>query len=79
MKVEISREEMRQVLLAKIAEMDPDEAKEELWEFYAEQIYPEMNDEELAAEFYEKIVQNAIDEGEEEPSVTSESNSLPLS
>lgn len=69
MKVEISREEMKQVLLSKIAEMDPDEAKEELWEYYAEQIYPDMTDEEISVEFYEKIVLSAIGEDEEEEEV----------
>lgn len=76
MKVEISREEMKQVLLAKIAEMDPDEAKEELWEYYAEQIYPDMSDEELSAEFYEKIIVSAAgddDDDEDELSSVSES------
>lgn len=76
MKVEISREEMKQVLLAKIAEMDPDEAKEELWEYYAEQIYPDMSDEELSAEFYDKVVASTggdDDDHDDDDDVVSES------
>lgn len=56
MKIDISRREMEQVLLAKVAEMDPEEAREELWEHYEQNVYPNLTDEQLAAEFYEKLV-----------------------
>ena len=65
MKIEISREEMVQVLLAKLAEMDPEDAREELYEHYAKNVYPELTDEELAGEFYERIVQFEMEEEEE--------------
>ena len=66
MKIEISREDMVQVLLAKIAEMDPEEAREELYEHYLQNVYPELSDEELAGEFYERVVHSEIDgDGEE--------------
>lgn len=65
MKIEISKEDMIQVLLAKIAEMDPEEARDELYDHYAQEVYPELSDEELAVEFYERVVNLEVEASEE--------------
>ena len=70
MKIEISREEMIGVLLARISEMDPEEARDELWSHYSETIFPGMTDDQLGAEFYEKII--AIEYGDEEEAIENE-------
>ena len=70
MKIEISREEMISVLLNRVANMDPEEAREELWHYYAENILPQLDDSALAGMFYEKIV--VEDTAEEEDDVESE-------
>lgn len=66
MKIEISRDEMIQVLLATIAEMDPEEARDELYEHYAQNVYPQYTEEQLAADFYEKIIHFELAEESEE-------------
>ena len=70
MKIEISREEMIGVLLARISEMDPEEARDELWGYYSENIFPGMTDEQLGAEFYDKII--ALDYGDEDEAIEDE-------
>lgn len=63
MEIQLTREEMTAVLLARIEEMDPEEAREELWEYYSESIFPGLSDEELARVFREKVIL-AVTEGE---------------
>ena len=69
MKIEVSREDMIQVLLGRIEEMDPEEAREELYEYYAKNIYPQYSDEELAGEFYERVIayESASEDDEHPP------------
>ena len=73
MKVEISREDMTAVLLSRIATMDPEEAREELWQHYAENVLPQLDDSSLAGMFYEKVVVEELAEDDDEDVGTEES------
>ena len=75
MKIEISREELTAVILSRIAAMDPEEAREELWQHYSENVLPQLDDSALAGLFYEKVVVEEITEDEEDD-VVEESVSL---